>query len=104
VVALTATAALEYAPTIRVNAVSPGMVRTALTQPLFDTFEGIEDEMVARTPLHRVGEPEEIAGVLVFLCSDLARFMTGQNLVVDGGHDVARRRRGRRARPGAHHA
>jgi 3-oxoacyl-[acyl-carrier protein] reductase len=52
---------------------------------LFDTFEGIEDEMVARTPLHRVGEPEEIAGVVVFLCSDLARFMTGQNLVVDGG-------------------
>lgn len=41
--------------------------------------------MVARTPLHRVGEPEEIAGVVVFLCSDLARFMTGQNLVVDGG-------------------
>lgn len=85
IVALTATAALEYAPTIRVNAVSPGMIRTALTGPLFEIFDGIEDEMVAKTPLGRVGMPEEIADVVVFLCSGLARFVTGQNIVVDGG-------------------
>ena len=85
VVALTATAALEYAPTIRVNAVSPGMIRTGLTAPMFEVFEGIEDQMVAKTPLRRVGAPEEIADVVVFLCSDLARFVTGQNIVVDGG-------------------
>lgn len=86
VAALTATAALEYAPAIRVNAVSPGMIRTALTHLLL-ADEGLaqEDRMIDKTPLGRVGSPEEIADVVVFLCSDLARFVTGQNLVVDGG-------------------
>ena len=41
--------------------------------------------MIGRTPLARVGAPDDIADVVVFLCSDLARFMTGQNLVIDGG-------------------
>jgi NAD(P)-dependent dehydrogenase (short-subunit alcohol dehydrogenase family) len=41
--------------------------------------------MVEKTPLARVGQPDDIADVVVFLCSDLARFVTGQNLVVDGG-------------------
>jgi NAD(P)-dependent dehydrogenase (short-subunit alcohol dehydrogenase family) len=41
--------------------------------------------MVQKTPLARVGEPEDIADVVLFLCSDLSRFVTGQNLVVDGG-------------------
>jgi NAD(P)-dependent dehydrogenase (short-subunit alcohol dehydrogenase family) len=85
VVALTASAALEYAPTIRVNAVSPGMIRTTLTGPLLDEFEGMVDHMITKTPLARIGEPEEVADVVVFLCSDLARFVTGQNLVIDGG-------------------
>jgi NAD(P)-dependent dehydrogenase (short-subunit alcohol dehydrogenase family) len=85
VVAMTANAALEYAPSIRVNAVSPGMIRTGMTEPLLGGFEGIEDELAARTPLARVGVPDDIAHVVVFLCSDLARYVTGQNLVVDGG-------------------
>jgi meso-butanediol dehydrogenase / (S,S)-butanediol dehydrogenase / diacetyl reductase len=84
VVALTANAALEYGPAVRVNAVSPGMIHTALTDPLL-RFEGIPEHMEAKTPLGRVGTPEDIADVVVFLCSDLARFVTGQNLVVDGG-------------------
>ena len=86
VAALTATAALEYAPSIRVNAVSPGMIHTPMTHYLLvDEGMGQTDEMVAKTPLERVGTPEDIADVVVFLCSDLARFVTGQNLVVDGG-------------------
>jgi NAD(P)-dependent dehydrogenase (short-subunit alcohol dehydrogenase family) len=86
VAALTATAALEYAPTVRVNAVSPGMIATPMTTLLLeDRGLGRADQMVAKTPLNRVGAPEDIADVVVFLCSDLARFVTGQNLVIDGG-------------------
>ena len=84
VVALTANAALEYAPTVRVNSVSPGMIRTTMTGPLLG-FEGMTERMETKTPLARIGEPEDIADVVVFLCSELARFVTGQNLVIDGG-------------------
>ena len=85
VAALTANAAMEYAPTIRANSVSPGMIRTTMTRPLLDGFEGMVDQMIAKTPLARIGDPHDIADVVVFLCSDLSRFITGQNLVVDGG-------------------
>jgi meso-butanediol dehydrogenase / (S,S)-butanediol dehydrogenase / diacetyl reductase len=85
VAALTASAALEYGPAIRVNAVSPGMIRTTMTAPWFEYMPDQEERFVKGTPVGRVGEPEDIADVVVFLCSDLARFVTGQNLVVDGG-------------------
>ena len=85
VIALTATAALEYAPAVRVNAVSPGAVHTALTDPLLSGVPGAREWWIEKTPLGRIGEPEEIADVVVFLCSRLARFITGQNIVVDGG-------------------
>jgi NAD(P)-dependent dehydrogenase (short-subunit alcohol dehydrogenase family) len=85
VVALTATAALEYGPSIRVNSVSPGMIRTPLTEPLLAFFPNEVERYERTTPVGRIGEPEDIADVVVFLCSDMARFITGQNLVVDGG-------------------
>jgi NAD(P)-dependent dehydrogenase (short-subunit alcohol dehydrogenase family) len=85
VVALTAGAALEYGPAIRVNSVSPGMIRTRLTGPLLDDLPGQQARLAAQTPLQRIGEPGDVADVVVFLFSDLARFITGQNLVVDGG-------------------
>jgi meso-butanediol dehydrogenase / (S,S)-butanediol dehydrogenase / diacetyl reductase len=85
VAALTASAALEYGPTIRVNAVSPGMIRTTMTAPWFEFMPDQEERFRKGTPAGRVGEPEDIADVVVFLCSDLARFVTGQNIVVDGG-------------------
>jgi NAD(P)-dependent dehydrogenase (short-subunit alcohol dehydrogenase family) len=85
VAALTASAALEYAPAIRVNAVSPGMIRTTMTEPMFAFFPEQNERFARTTPVGRVGEPEDIADVVVFLCSDMARFVTGQNIVVDGG-------------------
>jgi NAD(P)-dependent dehydrogenase (short-subunit alcohol dehydrogenase family) len=85
VAAMTASAALEYGPSIRVNAVSPGMIRTKLTEPLLQILPEEEARYRRTTPMGRVGEPEDVADVVVFLCSDLARFVTGQNLVIDGG-------------------
>lgn len=85
VVALTATAALEYAPRIRVNAVAPGGIATNMTAPLLDNFPEQKADWERRTPLGRVGQPEDIADVIAFLVSDDARYVTGQTIVVDGG-------------------
>ena len=84
VVNLTQTAALEYAPTIRANCVSPGMIATSLTQVITDDpdFTAVAE---GGTPLGRIGTVDDVAGVIGFLCSDAAAYMTGQNLVVDGG-------------------
>jgi NAD(P)-dependent dehydrogenase (short-subunit alcohol dehydrogenase family) len=84
VAAFTASLALEYAPAIRANAVAPGMISTSLTAPLL-AVPGIVERMVAKTPAARIGEPEDVADVVLFLCSDLSRFVTGQNITVDGG-------------------
>ena len=84
VIALTRSAALEYGPRIRVNCVSPGLVRTPMSEALFTKREVLEPVRRA-TPLARAGTSEEIADVILFLASDLSRFMTGQNLIVDGG-------------------
>jgi NAD(P)-dependent dehydrogenase (short-subunit alcohol dehydrogenase family) len=60
------------------------MIHTGLTDPLLQ-LEGTVDFMSTKTPLARIGTPEDVADVVVFLCSPLARFVTGQNVVVDGG-------------------
>ena len=85
VIALTATAALEYGPTIRVNAVSPGTIHTAMTHDFLTRIPGMHDHQLGKIPLGRIGDPTEVADVVVVLCSDLMRYVTGQNLLIDGG-------------------
>jgi NAD(P)-dependent dehydrogenase (short-subunit alcohol dehydrogenase family) len=85
IAALSQSAALEYGSRgIRVNAGAPGAIRSTMTTPLLGLGDW-EQRWADRTPLGRVGDPEDIADVVVFLCSDLARYVTGQTIVVDGG-------------------
>ncbi|MGE5691417.1 MAG: 3-oxoacyl-[acyl-carrier-protein] reductase [Pseudomonadota bacterium] len=67
---------------VRANVVAPGYVRTQLTDVLSEELQGA---MLANTPLGRLGEPEDVAGAVRFLCSDEASFITGEVLLVDGG-------------------
>ncbi len=83
VIGATYSAAKELAPQgIRVNAVAPGLIDTAMTARLPDD---VRDKLTAQIGLGRVGVAEEIADVVLFLASDLSRYMTGQVLGVDGG-------------------
>jgi NAD(P)-dependent dehydrogenase (short-subunit alcohol dehydrogenase family) len=87
VIGLTRTAALEYAETgIRVNAVCPGYIVTRMTEPARETRG---EAIVARTPMRRLGEPREIAEMVVWLCSDRASYVTGAAYEVDGGMTAA---------------
>jgi NAD(P)-dependent dehydrogenase (short-subunit alcohol dehydrogenase family) len=79
---LTGHLAHELAPNVRVNAIAPGLVKTDFARALWEPAE----ELVAkRTPLHRLGVPEDIAAAATYLCSDAASWVTGHTLVVDGG-------------------
>jgi NAD(P)-dependent dehydrogenase (short-subunit alcohol dehydrogenase family) len=84
VVALSQAAALELAPHIRVNCVSPGFVRTPLNEMLA-ADDAMRGAIEAGTPLARVGTAEEVADLVLFLLSDASSYLTGQNIVLDGG-------------------
>ena len=79
------TAANEFGPYgIRINAVCPGLIHTRLTQPLFDA-PGAAKEYFRHIAIGRAGQPSEVAAAALFLASDLASYLTGATLLVDGG-------------------
>lgn len=71
-----------------VNCFSPGYIRTGMTAPHLTRPE-VEQEMVRQTPLRRLGEPRDLVGAAIFLASAASDFVTGQNLIVDGGVTLA---------------
>jgi hypothetical protein len=88
VTALTRNMAIDYGPTIRVNAIAPGWVLTPLIQSIFDSYEDPAAQQKAveeRQVMKRIGRPEDIGYAAAFLASDEADFITGTQLFVDGG-------------------
>ena len=84
-ISMTQTLSVELGPSnIRVNAICPGLIETRFAKILIDTPD-LQRRFIERTALGRHGQPEEIAGIAVFLASDEASYVTGQAMVVDGG-------------------
>jgi 3-oxoacyl-[acyl-carrier protein] reductase len=82
---LTIASALDLAPyNVLVNAVSPGFVMTELTKSILREEE--MEQLAAQVPLGRFAKPEEISKTVLFLASDLNTYITGQNLIIDGGY------------------
>jgi NAD(P)-dependent dehydrogenase (short-subunit alcohol dehydrogenase family) len=85
-VGLTKTAALEYAKTnIRINCVCPGPIYTGLFDKVNEAIPGAAEGAKAIVPMGRVGQPEEVAEAVVWLCSDAASFVTALAMSIDGG-------------------
>ncbi len=86
VMGLTRSAALDYAKQgIRINAVNPGLIATAMMDRLGGDST---DDLTSTVPMGRMGQAAEVAQAVVFLCSDAASYITGQPLVIDGGYTV----------------
>jgi len=80
--------AAEWGPKhVRVNAIAPGLIKTDFARALWED-EARRAERIAATPLRRLGEPRDIAGIAVFIASDAAAFITGQVIVADGGVSI----------------
>ena len=73
---------------VYVNCFSPGYIRTGMTAPHLTRPE-VEQEMIRQTPLRRVGEPQDLLGTAIFLAAPASDFVTGQNIIVDGGVTLA---------------
>ena len=80
--------AAEYGPNnVRVNAIAPGLIRTDFARALWENPTTLK-AVTSTNPLRRIGEPEELGGIAVFLASKAGSFITGQALVVDGGSSI----------------
>jgi 2-dehydro-3-deoxy-D-gluconate 5-dehydrogenase len=90
IVQLTKSMAIEFAPNnIQVNAIAPGWIETDMTAPVRTAaMKAMNDEILARTPAGRWGQPKEVAGAAVYLASGASDFVTGETIRVDGGYAI----------------
>ena len=80
--------AVEYARFgVRANAILPGWIRTDMTATL-QSSDKFNEKAIGRVPMRRWGEPEDFAGIAVYLASDASRFHTGDSFVIDGGYTI----------------
>ncbi len=94
VIAMTRQLAVEYPRTLRVNCIAPGTVQTPFVEGYLEKYhkhekEKIREELVARQPIGRLGTPEDVAGMVRYLCSNEASFITGSVMTLDGGWTAA---------------
>lgn len=89
VLGLTKSSALEYADrNVRINAVCPGIIDTPMVARMDDTEKSEMADLIREIPMGRLAKPEEVAQVVLFLCSDAASYMVGQAVAVNGGYTV----------------
>ncbi len=89
VLGMTRVLAVEFGPlNIRINSIAPGFIYSEMTDKALNADPERKKRVMDRTPMGRMGQPEEIATAAVFLCSDAASFITGVNLPVDGGNSI----------------
>jgi NAD(P)-dependent dehydrogenase (short-subunit alcohol dehydrogenase family) len=83
---LTTGLAREWATTgVRVNAVGPGPVSTPLTEPIMENTPGLRERWIASVPLGRIGTPDDLAGIFIYLASPASNWITGRSFYIDGG-------------------
>lgn len=88
VIAMVRGIAVEYARFgVRANALLPGWVRSDMTARL-QTWDTFNEKAIGRVPMKRWGEPEDFSGIAVYLASDVSRFHTGDNIIIDGGYTI----------------
>jgi NAD(P)-dependent dehydrogenase (short-subunit alcohol dehydrogenase family) len=89
IISATRAMAIEYAKQgIRVNCVSPSVTETKMIRELFERESELEEKLLALHPIDHVGTPEDVAQAILYLASDEARFVTGHNLILDGGRSI----------------
>ena len=86
-IGMTKTMAIEYAQhNILINSVSPGFTDTELTSTILSKKQ--KEELINQVPIKRMAKPEEIANTVAFLCSNLNTYITGQDIIIDGGFTI----------------
>jgi NAD(P)-dependent dehydrogenase (short-subunit alcohol dehydrogenase family) len=89
VLGLTRSMAVDLSPHgVRVNAIAPGFIHSPMLEKAFNADPARKEKVLSRTPLNRLGSPEDVAYSVLFLASDAAKFITGVNLPVDGGNSI----------------
>lgn len=89
VLGLTKSAAIEYAPQgIRINAVCPGTISTPMVENMLHSGDLSEADAVKAMPINRLGKASEVSDAVLWLCSDMATFVIGQSIAVDGGYTI----------------